>query len=49
MKGKQILYTLKNKEGMRVYQCFNYKQAKAAQVMYETEYGKLTLHRIKYN
>jgi hypothetical protein len=40
-------YTLKN-DHMIVYQCFNYKEAKAAKVMYESEYGKLKLTRVKY-
>lgn len=32
-----------------VYQCFNYKTAKAAKVMFESEYGKnLKLLRVKY-
>lgn len=47
-KKKQILYTLKDKNKMPVYQCFNYKEAKAAKVMYEEEYGKLTLHRVEH-
>lgn len=45
---KTFLYSLKDKDKSIVYQCFNYKEAKAAKSMYETEYGKLTLHRIEY-
>ena len=48
MVKKRFLYTLKDKDKIPVYQCFNYKTAKAAKIMYETEYGKLTLHRVEY-
>jgi hypothetical protein len=43
------LYTLISGKNWIVYQCFNYKEAKAAKVMYETEYGPLKLHRVKYS
>lgn len=46
---KQFLYTLKDKDKIPIYQCFNYKQAKAYKILYKIEYGKeLTLHRIEY-
>lgn len=48
MVKKRFLYTLKNKDKNIIYQCFYYKTAKTAKVMYETEYDKLTLHRVEY-
>lgn len=48
MVKKRFLYTLKDKNKHIIYQCFYYKTAKAAKIMYETEYGKLTLHRVEY-
>jgi len=43
------LYSLKNEKYGIVYQCFNYKEVKAAKIMYESEYGPLKIHRVKYS
>ena len=47
MKNKVFKYTLYY-DNKIVYQCFNYKTAKAAKVMLESEYDKLKLTRVKY-
>ena len=43
------LYSLKNEKYGIVYQCFNYKEAKVAKIMYESKYGPLKIHRVKYS
>ena len=49
---KQILYTLRDRDGWINYQCFNRKEAMAWKRMYEKIYAregyKLTLHRRSY-
>lgn len=49
MSKKRFLYTLVDRDKVPVYQCFNYKEAKAFKILYEIEYKtKLTVHRIEY-
>lgn len=55
MSKKRFLYTLVDRDKVLdrdkvpVYQCFNYKEAKAFKILYEIEYEtKLKVHRIEY-